>query len=110
MENSRFKVSFFRTYVTTIYVNATDETEAILYAHPELDEQELEQMNVQIEDIEVSRVDKVVYPFQEGDTYYTIEPDGDIVESYWDDESEKLHTPDRVYFSTKEEAEAFLRN
>lgn len=59
MTNSRFKVSFFRTYVTTIYVNATDETEAILYAHPDLDEQELEQMNVAVEDIEVSRVDDV---------------------------------------------------
>jgi hypothetical protein len=66
--NEKFKVTFFRTYVTTIYVNATDETEAILYAHPELDEQELEQMNVEVEEIQVSRVDDVERN-EEGDAF-----------------------------------------
>lgn len=57
--NEKFKVTFFRTYVTTIYVNATTEAEAIIYAQPELDAAELEQMNVDIEDIQVSSVDDV---------------------------------------------------
>lgn len=46
------------------------------------------------------------YPFEEGDTYYTIEQ-GEVVESCWDDVSEETHddNPNMRYFNTKEEAE-----
>lgn len=48
-----------------------------------------------------------VYPFSEGDDYYTI--DGtDVVWSCWDDESEKLHTPDKKYFQTEEQARQYI--
>lgn len=46
------------------------------------------------------------YPFQEGDKYYTIE-DKQIVESWWDDESEALFDKDRLYFATMEDAEYY---
>jgi hypothetical protein len=67
---------------------------------------------------------KTAYPFQEGDTYYTLESINqaeirllikngenpyvfDVVESVWDEISEELHdeNPNRKYFSTREEAE-----
>ena len=47
------------------------------------------------------------YPFSEGDDYYTIE-NCEVVWSCWDDESEKLHTPDKRYFATEQEADKFL--
>ena len=43
----------------------------------------------------------------EGDDYYTIDND-EIVHSCWDDESVKLHTPNRKYFATEKEAQKFL--
>jgi hypothetical protein len=43
----------------------------------------------------------------EGDDYYTIEND-EVVWSCWDDESLKLHKPNRKYFATEEEAQMFL--
>jgi hypothetical protein len=45
---------------------------------------------------------KTIYPFQEGEHYFTIE-DGEIVESIWDSISEELHHLDKQYFSTLEE-------
>lgn len=50
------------------------------------------------------------YPFEEGDTYYTIE-ENQVVESCWDCVSEDMHdeNPNRIYFSTKEEAENNLK-
>lgn len=39
------------------------------------------------------------YPFNEGDIYYTIDDD-QIIESYWDQISEKLYTKDKNYFHT----------
>tara|TARA_R100001509_G_scaffold15660_1_gene7991 strand:+ start:3799 stop:4293 length:495 start_codon:yes stop_codon:yes gene_type:complete len=46
------------------------------------------------------------YPYQEGDTYYTIEQAGDVfgvVESVWDDVSQEMHdeNPNRPYFRNK---------
>jgi hypothetical protein len=45
------------------------------------------------------------YPFNEGDTYYTIDG-SEITESIWDDVSEELHdkNPDRKYYSTVADA------
>ncbi len=43
----------------------------------------------------------------EGDDYYTIDND-EVVWSCWDDESVKLHKPNRKYFATEEEAQMFL--
>ena len=37
-------------------------------------------------------VSESLYPFSEGDEYFTIE-DGDIVRSCWDDISEEFYTP-----------------
>lgn len=47
------------------------------------------------------------YPFKEGDTYFTIEDDA-VVESCWDDVSEELHTPDKIYFKTELIAKQYL--
>lgn len=44
------------------------------------------------------------YPFKEGDTYYTIE-NSKVVKSCWDCISEEIHFPDKVYYTTREEAE-----
>ena len=51
------------------------------------------------------------YPFEEGETYYTIEYSNlhekyVVEESCWDDQSEVLHdeNPDRQYFKTRESA------
>jgi len=65
------------------------------------------------------------YPFEEGDTYYTLEgitlrelmrlnSNGEnpyifeVVESCWDSVSEEMHDeePNQLYFKTREEAEA----
>jgi hypothetical protein len=47
------------------------------------------------------------YPFNEGDTYYTIDSKG-VIESTWDNVSEELYdtNPKRTYFATLEEATA----
>ena len=52
---------------------------------------------------------KYYYPFDEGDTYYTIE-DGEIVESTWDFVSEEMYeeNPKDFYFHTRRSAEWFL--
>ena len=44
----------------------------------------------------------VVYPFDEGDDYWTIE-DNKITWSCWDYESERLHdeNPDKIYYMTE---------
>ena len=55
--------------------------------------------------------DSYVYPFEEGDIYYTLEHKGlknaDIIESVWDDQSEEIFQedpdPDK-YFANKEDA------
>lgn len=44
-----------------------------------------------------------LYPFNEGDIYYTIE-DGVMVESVWDDVSEDLYSPHDKYYSSIHEA------
>ena len=51
---------------------------------------------------------KPSYPFSEGDDYYTIE-NGEVVWSCWDDVSEELHTPNKKYFATEEEAQKELK-
>lgn len=43
----------------------------------------------------------------EGDDYYTIDND-EVICSCWDDESVKLHTPNRKYFATEKEAQKHL--
>ena len=52
-----------------------------------------------------NRTDDVVYPFKEGDDYWTIE-DGEIIWSCWDYVSEEIHdkNPNKEYFITKESA------
>lgn len=52
---------------------------------------------------------KYYYPFDEGDTYYTIE-DGQIIESTWDFVSEEIYEEglNDFYFHTRRSAEWFL--
>ena len=52
------------------------------------------------------------YPFNEGDTYFTLEKVNDkmqVVESVWDDVSEELHNqnPSRFYASSRQDAQNF---
>lgn len=44
-------------------------------------------------------INQTKYPFNEGDTYYTLE-DGEWIESCWDDISEEMHdeNPDKKYY------------
>jgi hypothetical protein len=48
------------------------------------------------------------YPFKEGEHYFTIE-DNTIVESVWDDQSEELYEPTKMYFVNFLEAFYFYR-
>jgi hypothetical protein len=48
------------------------------------------------------------YPFNEGDTYYTIEGNC-IVQSCWDDQSEELFDINEMYFTTLNEAIYFYK-
>jgi len=50
-----------------------------------------------------------VYPFKEGDDYYTIE-DNKIVWSCWDNISEEFYRddPNRLLFETKEQAQEYI--
>lgn len=43
------------------------------------------------------------YPFEEGETYWTIE-DNTIIKSTWDCESENIHNANKEYFETENEA------
>lgn len=60
---------------------------------------------------ETTRLEKV-YPFEEGDTYFTIE-DGQVIESTWDYVSEEIFDEDvkgkLFYFKSKEDAVEFLK-
>jgi hypothetical protein len=47
------------------------------------------------------------YPFSEGNDYYTIE-NGEVVWSCCDNVSEELHTSDKKYFATEQEAQKYL--
>ncbi len=55
---------------------------------------------------------KKVYPFAEGDTYFTIE-DGQVVESTWDCVSEEIFDDDveeiMLYFKSEDDANKFLK-
>jgi len=48
-----------------------------------------------------------IYPFSEGDDYWTVEGDK-IIWSCWDEQSEELHDDDKLYFATEEEAEQWI--
>jgi len=59
------------------------------------------------------------YPFQEGDDYWTIEQVklngetplrncNEVVHSCWDEESEKMFDPNKIYFTTKKRAEEYM--
>lgn len=59
------------------------------------------------------------YPFAEGDDYWTVEQvklNGEIplrscyevVHSCWDEESENLFDPNKIYFTTKKRAEEYM--
>jgi hypothetical protein len=52
-----------------------------------------------------------VYPFMEGDDYWTIE-DGKVIWSCWDDVSEDIFrgNPYKNYFESEAEANNFLKN
>lgn len=60
---------------------------------------------------EATRLEKV-YPFVDGDTYFTIE-DSQVVESTWDCVSEEMFDEDvngkMFYFKSKEDAVEFLK-
>ena len=47
------------------------------------------------------------FPFNEGDTYYTIE-DNEVVMSCWDDISEELFDKNKLYFVSKTEAQKYV--
>ena len=51
----------------------------------------------------------IVYPFNDGDDYYTIE-DNKIVWSCWDNISEEFYRedPNRSLFKTKEQAQEYI--
>jgi hypothetical protein len=49
---------------------------------------------------------KIKYPFKEGDDYYIIDGNN-IIWSCWDEQSEELHTEDRIYFTTVKKAKAY---
>ncbi len=60
------------------------------------------------------------YPFEEGDDYWTIEQVklngetplrscNEIVHSCWDEESENLFDPNKIYFTTKKRAEEYMK-
>jgi len=55
-----------------------------------------------------------VYPFKEGDTYFTIEDDWQgnlkIVKSCWDDGSEEHYNPKKEYYRTRIAAQEDLEN
>jgi len=48
-----------------------------------------------------------IYPFKEGDDYWTIE-DNKIVWSCWDDQSEELFNINKMYFKSANDAQNFL--
>lgn len=52
----------------------------------------------------------IKYPFEEGDSYWTIEDDNEIIESCWDYISEELYdeNPNKKLFSSKQEALDYL--
>jgi len=52
------------------------------------------------------------YPFKEGDDYYTIDRDNDVIWSCWDDVSEEFHDedPNRIYYKSVDEAFKFLKD
>lgn len=56
---NNFQVTIERVYTTTINVSAASEAEAIIAAQEGLAEHELEQMNVDIADIQVKRLDVI---------------------------------------------------
>ena len=39
------------------------------------------------------------HPFKEGDDYFVIENDGSLTYSCWDDISEEMHTPSKMYLT-----------
>jgi len=60
---------------------------------------------------EATRLEKV-YPFEEGDTYFTIDS-GEVIESTWDCVSEEIFDEDvkgkLFYFKSKEDAVEYLK-
>ena len=47
------------------------------------------------------------YPFSEGDDYWIIEDD-EVVWSCWDEQSEILFDPNKMYFTSKKKADEYL--
>jgi hypothetical protein len=47
------------------------------------------------------------YPFKEGDDYWTIE-DGVVVWSCWDEQSEEIFNPNKIYFTSESDANKYL--
>lgn len=47
------------------------------------------------------------YPFKEGDDYWTIESGTKLVRSCWDDQSEELFDPNKIYFTSEKSAEEY---
>jgi hypothetical protein len=49
------------------------------------------------------------YPFDEGDSYYIVD-NHLIIESCWDEQSEELHTEEKIYFSNYKDAVVYCEN
>lgn len=52
--------------------------------------------------------DLIIYPFTEGQKYFTIE-DNYILESVWDCQSKEFHDSNKMYFETLKEAYYFYK-
>lgn len=63
---------------------------------------------IKVKQIREQKLERV-YPFDEGDDYWTIE-DGEVVWSCWDDVSEEYHddNPGRIYYYSVEDAKNAL--
>lgn len=49
-----------------------------------------------------------LYPFEEGDIYYTIE-NNKVVRSLWDEESENMFNAEKSYFKTESQAKELIK-
>lgn len=50
------------------------------------------------------------YPFKEGDDYWSIEDDDQVVWSCWDDQSEELFDSNKILFTSFEKAEEYVES
>lgn len=48
----------------------------------------------------MGKIKTLIYPFNEGDDYWTVEDSGELIWSCWDEQSEEIHdaNPNRIYY------------